>query len=122
MFRSLLILILLASTALLPGCATEPEPDRPQVRLGMSRDDLRFFFGEPLRVERTDSGEEYWFYRCAASIPPQVDGAVWGNPREQAAAVSVTVPTTSEKPEVFIHLSADGHVVDPLPEARITGR
>jgi hypothetical protein len=117
----LLVLAMFVAVAV-TGCATDPAPEHPRVRVGMSREDVRFYFGEPLRIEATPWGED-WYYRCLYWSNPQVGGEVVQNAYDGSGAVSVSVSSPpGNKGECPIHLSADGHVIEPLPEGKILGR
>ncbi len=111
------------ASVLLAGCVTESEPERSPIRLGMSRDDVRFYLGEPLRREPTTSRGEDWYYRVVSGSNFQMDGAVEHDPYEGSDAVAVSVsPSAKVKGECPIHFSADGQVIEPLPEGKIQGR
>ena len=120
-YTNRLVLCVLFAVAVAGCVAQEPEPRR--VRVGMSRDDLRFYFGEPLRIEAVGSGAEDWFYRCVLPSEPQVDGAVTQDVVEGSGSVSVSVSTSpGSKGEWPIHLSPEGYVIEPLPEVQILAR
>ena len=46
---------------LLVGCATGVKTTDIAVRVGMFRDNLKLFFGEPLRIEAGAAGAEDWY-------------------------------------------------------------
>ena len=118
-----LLILALSAAAAVAGCVTEPELGRSPIRVGMPREDLRFFFGEPLRIERTDSGGEDWFYRFESSSTPQMDGAVSHDVADGSDSVWVSMsPSSKGKEERPIHLSVDGRVIEPIPEGKILGR
>jgi hypothetical protein len=104
----------LLSTLLFAGCVTQPE--MASVRAGMSREDLRFYFGEPVRIQATDSGGEDWYYRFVSWTNPTVERTVSHDSR------STTSSSSYSKDERPIHLSPDGHVMEPLPEGKLVGR
>jgi hypothetical protein len=114
----LLVCALLA--AALSACVTDSE--RPRVRVGMSRDRLREYFGEPLRIEHVASGGEDWYYSFTGWSRPQVDGEAWRDPYDpNTSSVSVTVSSSRDTREYPVHLSAEGRVVEPIPSGRIAG-
>ncbi len=112
----------LLAALVLAGCVSEPE-EPLRVRLGMSRDDLRFFFGEPLRTETLQTGGEVWFYRVVSPNTPQMDGAVWQDPYDGSGGVAVSVsPSVKTRQECPVFLSAEGLVIEPLPPVAIRGK
>ena len=102
------------------GCASAPPTSDIAVRLGMSRDDLRFFFGEPLRIERAASGGEDWYYRFVAwkTQPTHASGTTdeFG---ERTSYASVGLDFSRNTEERAIHVSAEGLVVAPLPAGKV---
>ena len=111
------LLVALALTA----CVTEPE--RLRVRIGMSRDDLRSCFGEPLRIERAASGGEDWYYSFVGWSAPQVDAAASRDIFDPTlSTVSVSVSSSRSTQDCPVHLSADGFVVEPIPDGKIASR
>ena len=117
-----LLILTLFAAVVFAGCVTAPE-EPSRVRLGMSDDDLRFFFGEPLRIEAVDTGGEVWYYRVVSASTPAVDGAAWQDPYTGSGAVEVSLsPSAKIRQECPIFLSADGHVIEPVPQAHIRGR
>jgi hypothetical protein len=112
---------LLAAVAI-AGCVTEPQ-ESARVRVGMTRDDLRFFFGEPLRIEVVETGEEIWYYRVIAPTAPIMGGAAWQDAYTGEGGVAIEVsPSEKVQMECPIFLSPEGQVVEPLPEVSIRGR
>ncbi len=117
-----ILLLALVATMSFSGCVTESE-EPSHIRAGMSRDDLRFFFGEPLRIEQVENGGEVWYYRVVTPTTPVVDGAAWEGPVPGEGAVAVGVsPTPKVRMEAPIFLSPEGRVIDPVPIATIRGR
>ncbi len=117
-------LISLAVVAL-AGCVTESGPDsyRPRVRVGMSRDDLRAAFGKPLRVEAAAAGGEDWFYAFAPADASPVDTTTsYDSSGARTDSLSITLPDPRTKQELPIHLSAEGYVIEPLPEGDLVHR
>ena len=112
-----LLLFALGVAAALAGCATDS--DRPALRTGMTRDDLRAWFGAPVRIEAAPGGEEVWYYRFAYWTPPEVGGTTYQDRLNEVDTVSVSISTSRGTQERPIHLSSDGRVVDPVPEGKI---
>ncbi len=104
------------------GCATETKFEQARVRVGMSRDDLKFYFGEPLRIENAGPDGEYWYYRFVSPENAQVDGAVVHDVVDGSDTVAVSITPGRAKADLPIHVSPDGHVVEPIPEGKILGR
>ncbi len=122
MLKPRLIGLALLTALALAGCASEPE-EPLRVRLGMSRDDLRFFFGEPLRVETVQTGGEVWFYRVILPNTPRMDGEAWQDPYTGSGGVAVSVsPSEKTRQECPVFLSAEGRVIEPLPQVPIRGK
>lgn len=116
------LLLALIATISFSGCVTESE-EPSHIRVGMSREDLRFFFGDPLRIEPVENGGEVWFYRVITPYTPQVEGAAWEGPIPGDGGVALGVsPTPKMRIEAPIFLSPEGRVVDPVPIATIRGR
>src|SRR5579859_6420260 len=59
------ILIVLPLAGLI-GCESVPETSPVAVRPGMTREQLKARYGEPLRIEPVASGGEDWHYRFLA--------------------------------------------------------
>lgn len=111
----------LLTIAILSGCATDSEPTPITVHVGMSRDDLRLFFGSPIRIEPQPAGGENWIYTFRETPNPEIQTTVENDGANQSRSTSATYHL-SEKHEAAIHLSADGHVIDPVPEGKIIRR
>ena len=114
-------MLALFAAAALAGCVTDS--DRPRVRVGMSRDDLRSRFGEPLRIESAASGGEDWYYSFVSWGTPQIEATAshdnFGAGRD---SVSIGLSSTWSTQECPIHLSGDGFVVEPIPDGKIVGK
>ena len=102
----------------LAGCASAPPSSGIAVQRGMSRDDIRRYFGEPVRVEQTATGGEDWYYRFRtwASTPTSDPSQVSIG---QNATVSGNLAISRETEERPIHIAPDGYVVEPVPEGKI---
>jgi hypothetical protein len=115
MRNSPILSLLLALITVLTGCASSSEA--PGVRLGMTGEELRTQYGKPIRIERTPSGGEDWYYNYSS----------WGTPGVRASSVSespsssigVSITSTRHTEQRPIHLSLDGHVIGPLPKGSI---
>jgi len=105
---------------LLAGCETAPPTADITVRLGMTRDDLRSFYGEPLRIERAASGGEDWYYRFF-SWDAQPTGSTERSVEfgQQTSTVSAGVEFSKKTEERPVHISPDGYVVRPLPDGKV---
>jgi len=109
----------LFAAAALAGCVTT-DSDAPQVRVGMSRDDLRAHFGEPLRIEPASSGGEDWYYTFASWSSPQVDTSTsYDISGARTDSVSVSLSDARSTQECPVHLSNDGYVTEPIPDGQI---
>ena len=111
----LLLTLLLLAMGVFGGCATGS--DAPRLFTGMSRDRLRARFGEPLRVEPGPGGGEDWYYTFSGS--PDVQATRYHDVQSGSDSVSVTISDTTSAQASPIHLSADGYVIEPLPQGRI---
>lgn len=105
----------------LAGCASTPHAANDNVRLGMSRDELRAHFGEPLRIVKTPEGGEDWYYHFAnhhwssTSSTTNDDGGHTTTSYSSSWSISVG---TVDRP---VHIAFDGYVMGPLPEGKIVG-
>jgi outer membrane protein assembly factor BamE (lipoprotein component of BamABCDE complex) len=108
---------------ILAGCATTSETSDTPVRLGMLRDDLRYHYGEPLRIEKDGEGGEFWYYHFVSWKPYQTQESTstvgFG---ERESTVSVGFGVSRESEERPIHVSPDGIVVEPLPAGKVVPR
>ena len=118
--RNLGLALVAISAFVLAGCASAPETAATAVRLGMSRSDLKLYFGEPLRVEPAAAGGENWYYRFSAwrARPTSEAGNTvdFGQP---TSYVSVGVEFSKDTEEHPIHVSSDGYVITPLPNGKV---
>ncbi len=117
-------LFALIATGLLGGCATNwEESAKPRLRAGMSRDDVRFFFGNPSRIETLPTGGEDWYYSFAFWTPAQVQSAAEVDPYGGGGvSVAVTAPAKRTVQQCPVHLSPEGFVIEPLPAGELVGR
>ena len=113
-------ILLATGLALLAGCATPPETSVIAVRLGMSRDNVKLHFGAPLRIEPLPSGGENWYYRFAGWKTQTTSES--GTTIEQGQPTSYAssgMSFSKETEECPIHISAEGFVIEPLPNGRV---
>lgn len=86
----------------------------------MSRDDLKMFFGNPVRVESTANGGEDWYYRFYG----------WRSDTTSESGVNISsggastyansnVELSKDTTEQPVHVSADGYVLEPIPKGKI---
>lgn len=114
-------IILAASVLFLfAGCATAPDTSDIAVRVGMSRNEVKRVYGEPLRIESNGHGGEDWYYRfyswAKGPIASSENYDVGGD-RTSSSSVGWQIPGgTEEEP---IHLSPEGYVVEPLPSGKV---
>ena len=121
--RCSLLLAVVLSAVVLAGCATEYQDSAPpRVRVGMSRDDVQFFFGTPSRIESAPSGGEDWYYTFRTWAPQAEAGSSGDAFEGRSDTASLTLPTQKITQEYVIHLSPDGHVIEPVPEGDLGGR
>ena len=110
-----LLPILIMTTLLLGGCATDS--DTPALFAGMSRDRLKAKFGEPVRIEHLFGGSEDWYYYF--SNPWEVDTTSTHDGPPDADSGSLAIKKTNGKEERPVHLSPEGYVMNPLPKGHI---
>jgi outer membrane protein assembly factor BamE (lipoprotein component of BamABCDE complex) len=112
-----LFLMLLAA-----GCSTDSEQTVNNIRVqaGMSRDDLKLYFGEPLRVEPAATGGENWYYRFASwKADPEESSGISADDGTVNHYTSRSV-TFSKSTEVYpVHISPVGLVVAPVPDGKV---
>lgn len=108
------------SLFVLVGCASAPKTADTTVQAGMSRNNLRFYFGEPLRIEPVASGGEDWYYRFVAwKVHPTSEAGTRDDFGEKTSYVAVGVSGSKETEEHPIHVAPDGFVVGPLPVGKV---
>lgn len=106
----------------LAGCASFPETSDIAVRSGMSRDDLRRHFGEPLRIEPAASGGEDWYYHFVSwSNGPAPESGTTEDFRggERISTVTVGWQVTRDSDDQPIHVSSEGYVLEPIPNGKV---
>ena len=108
------------SGLLFAGCASAPETAAVNLHLGMSRDELKRYYGAPLRIEPAPAGGENWFYRFVASKGHLADetGTIeqFGERTTYASVALEPGQASGERP---VHVSPDGFVIPPLPDGKI---
>lgn len=113
------IWVVALSLCLLSGCASTPKT-YSHVLEGMSRNNLRFWFGEPLRVEHLASGGEDWYYRFSSlQTKPVGDASMKEDYGQQATIVSEGLEFSQHVEELPVHLSPDGFVIAPVPKGKV---
>ena len=106
--------------AALIGCESMPETSSVAVRTGMTREQLKARFGEPLRIEAAAAGGEDWYYRFAGwRTRPTGEAGTSVGTDGTSTYVSAGLESWTETGEQPIHVSADGYVVGPLPQGKV---
>ncbi len=114
------IILLALSLFALAGCESLPETSDIAVRRGMTRDDLKLHFGEPLRIEAAASGGEDWYYRFVSwKTTPTGESGTSVDPGGTTSYVSVELQTSRDTGEQPIHVSSEGYVIEPLPNGKV---
>ena len=104
----------------LAGCVTAPRTVDIAVRVGMSRDELRLHFGEPLRIESAASGGEDWYYRFAQwETYPTGETGTTEDFGDRTSYVAVGLGFSKNTQEHPIHVSSEGRVIEPLPKGKV---
>lgn len=115
-------IVIALSIMVLAGCASAPEKQYTRVLEGMSRNNLRYYFGEPLRIEPVGAGDENWYYRFSSwkAAPTGTSGTtvdtVTGDRTDYASA---GLNFSKDIVELPVHISADGFVVKPVPDGKV---
>jgi len=105
---------------MLAGCASSPKTADIPLQLGMSRQELRWSYGEPLRITPVTGGGEDWYYRFVSWKTRPVYGAGTSEEfGEETSYVSVGLEGSHETEERPIHVSAEGVVIKPLPHGKV---
>jgi outer membrane protein assembly factor BamE (lipoprotein component of BamABCDE complex) len=114
------LVFLALSLMALAGCETAPRTAAISLQVGMSRDDLRLHFGEPLRIEPAASGGENWYYRFVAwQTRPTQDSGISNEYGQMAPYASSGLDVSNETVEYPIHVSSGGYVIEPLPKGKV---
>jgi len=104
----------------LAGCATATRTAVVDLQVGMSREDLRLHFGEPLRIEPAASGGENWYYRFVAwQTRPTQDSGISNEYGHLAPYASSGLDVSKGTEESPIHISSGGYVIEPLPKGKV---
>jgi outer membrane protein assembly factor BamE (lipoprotein component of BamABCDE complex) len=113
------IILALLNLLLITGCESTPKTADMKVRLGMSRFDLRYNFGEPTRIVPTSTGGEDWYYTFVAWKTSEAeDGGRTNDFGETTTYASVGVEFSKEVKEFPVHISHEGRVIKPLPPGK----
>jgi outer membrane protein assembly factor BamE (lipoprotein component of BamABCDE complex) len=105
---------------LMAGCASNSKPAYASVMAGMSRNNLRFYFGEPSRVEPTAAGGETWYYRFSSwQAQPTGSSGTSDDFGQQTSYVSASVDFSKHIQELPVHISSDGFVIEPVPKGKV---
>ena len=111
---------LAAGLFLIAGCADAPETSENHLRLGLSREQLRARFGEPLRIESHGANGEDWYYRFVSwDRHPTYTEDTSNEFGQRTTTSSVGVQFERADGELPVHLSPDGRVIAPLPEGKV---
>lgn len=124
-----LMLVALVFSACVSAPVDEDKLCDVPVSLGMSRADLRSYFGEPRRIEGATDGGEKWYYTFSSPVEKHVESATTENETTRTPTSTTTKITktgtywtTGGKREEPVFLSTEGVVVDPIPAGRIVRR
>ena len=86
----------------------------------MSRDDLKLFFGNPVRVEPGANGGEDWYYRFFGwRSDTTLDSGTSMSGGDVSSYTNASVAISRDTTEAPVHVSALGYVVEPIPEGKI---
>jgi hypothetical protein len=114
------VLLMALCLCVLAGCASAPKTARVAVRVGMSREELRLHFGEPLRIESAASGGEDWYYRFAQwETYPTGETGTTEDFGDRTSYVAVGLGFSKNTQEHAIHVSSEGRVIEPLPKGKV---
>lgn len=104
----------------LSGCEETPAPSRPSIWSGMTREGLRVRFGEPLRIAAAADGGEDWYYRFATwEGHPTGSSQTTEEFGQKTSSVTVGWQESRTVEEKAVHLSADGMVIEPIPQGKV---
>ena len=105
---------------LLAGCSSTPINSYSSVLAGMSRNNLRFYFGEPSRIEPNAAGGENWYYSFTSwKVKPTAESGTREDFGEKSSYVSVGLSGSEVTEEHAVHVAADGFVVGPVPTGKV---
>jgi outer membrane protein assembly factor BamE (lipoprotein component of BamABCDE complex) len=105
------------------GCSTNSSGDGEtvdniRVTGGMSRDDLRFYFGKPLRIEPAPNNGENWYYRFD-SRQTEYSSGTSTDASSTTTYRTITINLDKSIQELPVHIGAGGYVIDPVPEGKV---
>jgi hypothetical protein len=102
------------------GCATTHEAKYSNVLEGMSRNVLRYNFGEPLRIEPGVSGGEDWYYHFVSwQSQPTGESGTKDDFGQTTSYASAGLTFSEPVVELPVHVSAEGFVVPPIPKGKV---
>jgi hypothetical protein len=105
---------------LLAGCAETPETSENHLRLGLSREQLRERFGEPLRIEsHGGDGEDWYYYFVSWDTHPSQASDASNDFGQRTTSGSLGIQFERSSEDLPVRISADGHVIAPLPQGKV---
>jgi hypothetical protein len=119
--RLYLFISLLITLAGLNACESVGNSDSPELFVGMSSQRLKLRFGEPLRIERSPAGED-WYYSFASRRSPDTETSAFNDGLTRSSSTSMTFSNEKNIQECPIHISLEGFVSAPLPAGKIVAR
>jgi hypothetical protein len=117
-----LFLLTTLTSILLTACATAPPEklaDMP-LRSGLSKAELEYYYGKPVRIEPNPSGGENWYYKFVAwEKTPIAETTVTEEFGDRSTTSSIGIQFSQSSDEQPVHLNAEGFVTRPIPRGKI---
>jgi hypothetical protein len=114
------IILTALSLLLLTGCESPTQTSEIKLRLGMSRDEVKSYYGDPLRIEPAQSEGENWYYHFVSwDKHPTEEAGTREDTAGKTSYVSVGYEFTKNTEERPVHISTNGVVIEPLPEGKV---